>query len=306
MTLRNVILMFIRSGAISLLIVLFSLPIVVAAQNSNDGDVNEIDYFSSENILKFADHLYNTRDYERAAGEYRRYLIAVSFEPSSDSIYYKTIRALFFADNYKLCEDYLDSYHQHYPRSVRLSDIGLLRAIVYNRQGYYEKSIEYASLAKSENLPLKTLVLAADYTQLGQFEKARDISCSYERGKKPPASATLAQLFDLCNKLRSDTLKYKSPLLASSLAIIPGAGKLYCSNAGDALNSMLLIGLFGYLAYDGFHDDGESSVRGWIFGTLGFGFYAGNIYGSAIAARLYNKKVKDDFILGLDLDVSMP
>lgn len=291
---------------VKLLIALFFLSAIAAAQENGNREASKIDYFSSENILKFADHLYNTADYERAAGEYQRYLIAVSFEPSSDSIYYKIIRSLFFDENYRLCHEYLDSYSKYYPRSRNLPDIDLLRAIVYNRQGDYEKSIEYASNVKSGNLPLKSLVLSADYAQLGKFEKARELSCSFASSETHTPSPTTTQLDYLCSKLSSLTLKYKSPPLASSLAIIPGAGKLYCGNAGDALNSFLLIGLFGYLSYDGFHDDGETSTRGWIFGTLGFGFYAGNIYGSAIAARLYNKKVKDDFIFGLDLDVSMP
>jgi hypothetical protein len=64
--------------------------------------------------------------------------------------------------------------------------------------------------------------------------------------------------------------------------------------------------LFGYLAYDGFHDDRESSVRGWVFGTLGFGFYSGSIYGSALAARLYNRKTADDLIGGIEFDITLP
>jgi tetratricopeptide (TPR) repeat protein len=304
MTLRNFILTDTR--VIRILISLVLLPLIAAAQDiGNDAD-NQIKYFSSENILKFADHLYDASDYQRAAGEYRRYLIAVSFEPSSDSIYYKAIRALFFDENYEMCHEYLDSYRRHYPESRRLPDIDLLKAVVYNKQDGFKESIEYASRAKTADLPLKTLVLAAANIRLGQFEKALELSCSFERRRTTPPSAALIQLDNLCEKLKPDALNYKSPTLAATLAIIPGAGKLYCGNAGDALNSMLLIGLFGYLAYDGFHDDGERSTRGWIFGTLGFGFYAGNIYGSAIAARLYNKRVRDDFILGLDIDVSIP
>lgn len=304
MTLRNVIL--IDARLIRILVWLVLLPNVAAAQDKGNDDGNQIDYFSSENILRFADHLYEVGDYGRAAGEYQRYLISVSFETSSDSIYYKSIKALFSGENYRLCHEYLDSYHLHYPASRRLTDIDLLRAVVYYRQRDYEKSIQYLSNAKTGNLPLKHLVLAADFSQLGQFEKARELSCSFENLETTATSPTLTQLDNLCTKLSCRTLKYKSPLLASSLAIIPGAGKLYCGNAGDALNSMLLIGLFGYLAYDGFHDDGKRSTRGWIFGTLGFGFYAGNIYGSAVAARLYNRKIKHDFILGLAIDVSIP
>jgi hypothetical protein len=277
----------------------------VAVAQYDDG-LDQVDYFSSENILKFADHLYETGDFLRAAGEYQRYLTAVAYEQSSDSIYYKVIRSRFFGEDYVRCHQYLDNYAMHYPRSSRISDINLLKAIVYSSEGNYEISNALASGVESGDLPLRALIPAVNYTKLGEFELARSISCSQQDVGSVNVSPYLPDLESLCRKLGTADPKYKSPFLAASLAIVPGAGKLYCGNAGDAFNSAFLIGLLGYLSYDGFHDDGRSSVRGWVFGTLGCGFYAGNIYGSAIAARLYNRKVKDDFIMGINIDVSLP
>ena len=45
------------------------------------------DYYSPENILRFADHLYQEKDYLRAAGEYQRYLFFST--QKDDGVLYK-------------------------------------------------------------------------------------------------------------------------------------------------------------------------------------------------------------------------
>ena len=90
-------------------------------------------------------------------------------------------------------------------------------------------------------------------------------------------------------------MKYKSRFLAGSLsAIIPGMGKVYSGRWKDGIISLLFVAGTGYQAYRAFNDKGIESVYGWIMGSLSLGFYIGNIYGSAKAARLYNTK-QDQF-----------
>jgi hypothetical protein len=40
-------------------------------------------------------------------------------------------------------------------------------------------------------------------------------------------------------------------------------------------------------------------VRGWIFGSIGAVFYAGNIYGSTVAARVYNHQLEVSLLRSL-------
>lgn len=291
---------------INRVIIFVALSATAFAQAGDSSPIERIDYFSSENILKFADHLFEQGDYERASGEYQRYLISVSHDPSSDSIYYRSIRSLFLAGDYDRCRGFLDSYPEYYPVSPRLNEIDLYRAIIYSHEGEYRKSNELLSTSTTRNFPLRSLAEAFNYTNLGDFESAGKVACNYNESYVKTDRRISTLLDDLCRKLQSVNIKYKSPTVAASLAVMPGAGRLYCGNWGDALNSLFIIGLFGYLSYDGFHDDGESSVRGWLFGSIGGVFYAGNIYGSAVAARLYNRKIEDDFIGGIDIDISLP
>ena len=87
---------------------------------------------------------------------------------------------------------------------------------------------------------------------------------------------------------------YKSETAAVLLSIlIPGAGKIYSDQIGDGIFAAIATGLCGYLAYDNFR--AEHNFRGWIFSGLTAFFYAGNIYGSAASAQIYNAGIRFNF-----------
>lgn len=84
----------------------------------------------------------------------------------------------------------------------------------------------------------------------------------------------------------------KSPLFAGILsAIFPGAGRIYTGDYGEAAASMLLTGIFGYLAVSNFIDGYPRS--GIIFSSIALFFNAGNIYGSVLSAKAYNREAKE-------------
>jgi tetratricopeptide (TPR) repeat protein len=82
-------------------------------------------------------------------------------------------------------------------------------------------------------------------------------------------------------------------------ALIPGSGKMYAGETGDGLQSLLLIGALAALAGTSFHADGVGSWRGWLYASFGGLMYAGNLYGSAVSARRWNRKQEE--ALGEDL-----
>ena len=93
---------------------------------------------------------------------------------------------------------------------------------------------------------------------------------------------------------RKQNPHYKSPLLAAVFSsIIPGSGKVYADKLGDGIFAFLTTGVFTFLAYDNFKADHK--FRGWLFGGLAGLFYAGNIYGSAAAAQIFNAGVQFNF-----------
>jgi tetratricopeptide (TPR) repeat protein len=86
----------------------------------------------------------------------------------------------------------------------------------------------------------------------------------------------------------------KSPVLAGSLAAVPGAGYLYLGRNQDALVAFLLNGALGLAAWEAF-DNGNEAFGG-LLSVVGIGFYTGSIYGSISAAHKFNRDQTRDFL----------
>ncbi|MFA7227623.1 MAG: hypothetical protein WC061_01195, partial [Melioribacteraceae bacterium] len=76
-------------------------------------------------------------------------------------------------------------------------------------------------------------------------------------------------------------------------SVLPGAGKIYTGEIGDGFTSLVTTALSVYLAYSNFKAGHQ--FRGWLFTGLSAFFYAGNIYGSAASAQIYNARLRFDF-----------
>ena len=98
-----------------------------------------------------------------------------------------------------------------------------------------------------------------------------------------------------------NNLKKKKKGLAVLLSVpVPGLGRMYSGSVKDGLFSMLFVGTMTWQSYVGFKKNGIKSIYGWIFGTLGTGFYLGNLYGSYRAAAFYNHKKVQNLLNEID------
>jgi hypothetical protein len=62
------------------------------------------------------------------------------------------------------------------------------------------------------------------------------------------------------------------------------------------------------MAVDAFSEDGTESVKGWIYGGVSAWLYAGNIYGSVVAAEQHNLALEMDILNkagGLAVEMSL-
>ncbi|MES1165646.1 MAG: hypothetical protein ABUR63_07815 [Verrucomicrobiota bacterium] len=100
---------------------------------------------------------------------------------------------------------------------------------------------------------------------------------------------------------RYEALPRKSPWLAGALsAAVPGLGRVYIGRVADGIMSFVLIGVTGGLAAQGFYDEGRSSVRGWILGSVAALLYVGNVYGSAVGAIVQRRDAEDALMQEID------
>ena len=270
--------------------VLMGLFCILCFVSAAFGDTH---YDSPENILKFADHLYQEGDYLRAAGEYQRYLFHSSQD--ADNVQYRLGMCYRRAGD---TERAIASFHKLTQSSLKFAASYQI-AYSYFLSGRHKNSIQFLNEAMDrteDNDERGKLQILSTFNHLHQ-KRWSDAERMLGTPKIRDEELSQTALTLRANAQEGMYLPRRSPALAGLLsAVVPGAGKLYCGQYGDGIYSLFLAGVTGLLAWDGFQENGVHSVRGWIFGSAFGIFYAGNIYGSTIAARVYNHQLETDLL----------
>jgi TM2 domain-containing membrane protein YozV len=240
------------------------------------------DYYSPENVLKFADYLYVEGDYLRAIGEYRRYLF---YFPEDDTIFYKIGLCYRNAGDTKqaieifnriLSEEREDQLR--FKASYQIGYSHLLSGQYRISQKFLEKTLK--NTTEADRIEKLKVLIAFNYLHQKRWH---DVEGVLNRIDSPIAHKLAG------TARRGMRSPRKNPLLSGLLSsAVPGAGRVYCGQYGDGVYSFILVLATGLIAWDGFREDGVGSGVGWLFGSISGILYAGNIYGSAVAARVYN------------------
>jgi tetratricopeptide (TPR) repeat protein len=270
-------------------------------------------YYSPGNIYRFAEYLYNEREFLRAAGEYQRLLILPDSTLSADLLMYKIANCYQLACKYEMSSRYfqkiIDDYQVTNYREKSYPQI----AYNYLKSGFYDQSIHFIQ-ENINNSSLKITQLKMKIIQGINYFYQRKWRISYDHflSLKPENSAEQDSLslkyfsyLDTFAQLAKEACQfpYKNKLFAGMVStIIPGSGKVYAGRSKDGLYSFILIGICGWQSYDGFSKKGVHSLKGWIYGSLGAFFYVGNIYGSIVAVKIYNEKIEEQFIKKVELN----
>ena len=250
--------------------------------DSHFAQEKQIDLNSEKNIKKFADFLFCDKDYLRATNEYRR----LNAYTRNDTIIFKTGLAYLFIGAYRVS---IDNFAR----------------IPFSSSFYQTSNLEQ----------MKARYLINDYTGLREFYKKNffDEDSSSGAGKKLfnfsylltneelPKKEKFLNPFESSDKDKLTSIydwkkdpPYKSPAIAGLLsALVPGSGKIYTGDISDGVVSLLVTGIFAFLAYDNFRANHDT--RAWIFSGLATFFYGGNVYGSVAATQIYNAKITFEF-----------
>lgn len=247
----------------------------------------QLDLKSPENIKHFADYLFCEKDYLRAVNEYEKCLLTTD----NDSIQFKIAYAFLEMGKY---ESAIKKFTKIKPSSFlfEASKIEKLKSYFLLNDST-DFMIQADSIFKSDSpyksnaLKLKSIAVLLSSIKPDKNEYLK----SFNLNERKDALS----LYD--KKLNPG---YKSEILSGILsALVPGAGKIYTENYSDGITTLLLTGIFGYLAYTNF--DHHHNFRAWIFSAVATGFYAGNIYGSIASAQIFNAKINFDFANGVRL-----
>ncbi|MDD9972368.1 MAG: tetratricopeptide repeat protein [Candidatus Poribacteria bacterium] len=278
-----------------------------------------IEYYASENVRKFADFLYEEGDYLRAAGEYQRYLFYTSGskaglenEPTGegtdgDQIRYKIAVCYRFAGQAEQAIQGFETLLKTHPEGQFASRAYYQIGATYFLTDQFEQSVQFLRgalprIADTRQHAEAEQLIGLSYLMQKQWSEAGEVF----EGLQKSGMLMVSEKAKVYHKYAEAgaRLPTRSPFLAGVLStIVPGAGRFYTGRIGDALNSLFVVGITGWQAYDGFRRDGISSVKGWTIGTLSGIFYVGNIYGSVISARVYNHNVADEFLATLSVEI---
>ena len=254
---------------------LLLLLIVVPFLNSSAQDL-----YNYDNSKKFAEYLSKSGQYELATREYERLVFML---PQNDSL--KTSLLAMYRRSGKL-EDALLRGRQLYPDITFMSSPS---AVEYSRslllKTDYKMAKDFWLTNTQLSQPDKVILLATSEILQDDYREAYEI---------------LSILKDEDHKLAADykalasqalKIKKKSPALAGIMStLIPGTGRFYAKDWKDGIVSMLFVGTMAFQSIRGFSKSGVNSTRGWIFGAVGLGFHLGNIHGSVVSAKSYNRK----------------
>lgn len=243
-----------------------------------------------DNLL-FINHLINKEEYYPALLEIERLLF---FGHQDNQLYKQKLLCYRGLQNY---ENGIFEYETQFPDSVKQNSGVLLQAALL----YYCTKNTDGALQLTENARKRTV-------QPSDMQKANTLHgiISAQKGAYDTALADFRNnegtpSFNPQNNaiiLQLMKPKRKSPALARTLSIIPGAGYLYTGHKGSALTSLIVNSLLGYATYTSIKG-GNYGVAG-ICGFLSVSFYIGNINGAGRSAIRYNRKKESEQIRKLE------
>jgi tetratricopeptide (TPR) repeat protein len=248
----------------------------------------------ADDQFQFAERYFEKGEYYRAIGEYERFIYFFPQDPRGALARYK------IGLSYLKGEQFTEAVQSFHALIEKHGDTEL--AI----KSYFNLSEAYIVLKQFGNAlaALESLIKQCSdtdvkdrayykqgwiYLETDEWEKAQ---ASFDKiSPKNRDTYRLKQLSEDISK--REFLEIKNPATAGWLAVIPGAGHLYCERYRDALIAFLLNGAMIYAAYEAF-DHGNEGLGGLIT-FFEIGLYAGNIYSAVNSAHKYNRKQKNDF-----------
>ncbi|NLK49162.1 MAG: hypothetical protein GX294_00765 [Candidatus Cloacimonetes bacterium] len=242
---------------------------------------------AAADITDYADYLLEQKRYPAAVLEYERYLYHHA-QTESDSLYahMAMVRAYYGAGMYDEVWEFgnqqslLTKSPEFQRRFLSLSHL---------RQGNYDAARLIPELAHGAN---SILLKGIAELYLGNSNTAQSLFHSLPDDAFSSTAWDKTALLQICQQ--SQRLPQKSPWLAGTLALIPGAGYAYNHKWQTAISSLLLHSIFAATAYE-LHSK-DLPISSALVATVGLGYYIGNIYGSISESLKYNQRHRTQYL----------
>ena len=265
------------------------------AESDHETAIQPFMVIDANQQFEFAEHYFSTRHYSRAVDEFKRFIYFFPKDSRVETAMFR-IGMSNFLDNQlsTAIKDFQSLIDQYGETELSIKAYWMISA------SHMQLGASGAALINLNNL----IAISNDmdvrdetyyrigwiYLETDSWENARrSFAKISEPNKNKYGIEKLAVDLD-----KQKSIPSKNPEVAGILSVVPGAGFFYCERYQDALVAFLLNGALIYAAYDAF-DDGNDALGG-VIAFVGFGFYAGNIYGAVSSAHKYNRSKTDQFI----------
>jgi tetratricopeptide (TPR) repeat protein len=273
------------------------------ADEGNAGEKGRAERTIDEALqMELADHFFKQEDYYRAITEYKRFLFFFPQSSKIEDASWKIAQSYFKGQKWDEAISAADQMIQKFPNSARLPELYLLQGLCFAEKKNYPRARSYFEKAKDSSADFQMRQeaqwqIAMTYRKEERWKEAvKELRAIDPGSPLYPRSERWARGLD-----RMDLIPQKSPVTAGILAILPGAGHLYCERYRDATIAFLLNGAFIWGMVEAFQN--ESYVVGGILTFFELGWYSGNIYSAVSSAHKYNRKKKQEYLNNLEKEV---
>ncbi len=245
--------------------------------------------------FQFAEHYFQKGECYRAIGEYERFIFFFPEARQVELARYRIGVAYLKGERYQEAIQAFERLIDEYQTSAYAIKSYLRISEAYVQLKRYDEALlnleSLMAIAPDQDIKDEALYQRGwVYLEKGLWEDAQ--ACFDNISAQNREKYRLKQFLKELDKKK--LLKRKSPSIAGLLAIVPGAGHLYCERYRDALVSFLVNCALIITAYEAF--DHDNDALGGIVTFVELGFYSGNIYSAVSSAHKYNRDEKNRFL----------
>lgn len=248
----------------------------------------------ADSQYRYAQSLLDSGANDEAIAEFNRFIHFFPGDPRVPRARFHTGMAHFSAGQYPAAAAIFSAQVAGYTGSALDNEAFFMLSRSHARQGMIEQAM--VDLHNLMALSSQTDVIDQARYELGwlHVDRGRWDAADQAFGSITPDNENRLRARDLKLALaQSDHIPVKSPTTAGILSIVPGGGQLYCNRYKDAATAFLINAGLIWATWESF--DKEQYALGSVIGFVGFGFYAGNIYGAVSSAHKYNRDRTAEF-----------
>lgn len=265
---------------------------------------------SADRQIGLGDHFFESGEYERAVTAYETFLYFFPDHDETGYVRFQVARSFLKKGKTEAALERFEKIYSEGPGTRFQVEAGFMAARCYTALGMKDRALSMLNLVggtTDEPSVRERVFYETGWTWLEAFPvlTETEIAAAAANFQQIPVAARkrlhVQALLDALEQARHDDegllASMKSPGLAGTFAVMPGAGYLYCERYHDALIAFLFNGAMILAAWEAF-DEGQEAL-GAVLSVVELGFYGGSIYGSMSAAHKHNRRRTSTFMDGL-------